>query len=230
MLQLRETRLVDSVHHDVLAGQVIAEEGVALIYVRDGANTRVKASAGDAGEYFAGVSLSRNTPPAFLPLVMSGIISVSNTFALPRQPISGQLLVKVDGTAVDVVVGAPADATEVKVNTLSLAFFAGEAGKAVSVQMLYEPTVTEARSIVGDAPIGGLPSTAQSTIGVIKRAHVATNFFDAAADWSTALYVKTIAGGKFSPAANAAAGIPGVAVIHAPDATNPFLVLSLNVA
>lgn len=228
MLQLRETRIVNSQPHDVFTGAVIPEEGMALAYVKEGVDTKVQLATGVADEVFAGVSYSHNTPPAVLPVVLEGTVSVTGTFALPRNPIAGQLLVKVDGAIKTVVAGAPA-AGEVQVGSLQLNFHISMAGLPVVVQMMYSPTVQEARSIIGDAPIGGLSSTAQGSIGVLKNAIIATNAFDASADWSSALFVKLAAGGVFT-LGTVGDHIPNVIVKNSPSAANPYLVLSLNVA
>jgi hypothetical protein len=86
----------------------------------------------------------------------------------------------------------------------------------------------EAQSIVGDAPIGGLPSTALGEIGALKQATISTNFFDASVDWSTAMYV-ALANGMFT-VGSAADHVPNVVVRNAPSADNAFLTLSINVA
>lgn len=229
MLQLRETRVVRSTHMPVVSGITVAEEGMALVYAKENGETRVQPSTGVAGEVFAGVSLSRNSHPAELPYIQEQAIPANGVLTLVRTPIANQLLVKVAGVQVTVVPGAPADATQVQLAGADLVFFNGEAGKQVSAQFKYTPSVIEARTVMGDAPIGGLPSTAQSVIGVLKDAVITTNFFDASQDWSLALHAKLGANGMFVPA-NAAQGIPGVVVHNAPNAANPFLSLSMNVA
>lgn len=229
MLQQRTTRIVRTRHNPVLSGEVIQEEGMALVYEKEDGITKVKKSAGAAGEIFAGVSLSRNSPPAVLPFVQAEAIPASLSVQLVRTPITGQLLVKVGGTQVTVGTTAPADATAVQLVGSTLTFFAGEAGKEVSAQFLYTPTVIEARTVIGDVQIGGLASTAQGIIGTLHDAEFGTNMYDAGADWSAAFYVKTAPGGMFT-VGTAADHTPGVIVKEAPSAANPFLVLAVQVA
>lgn len=228
MLQLRETRIVHTHPHDVLTGTIIPEEGLALVYVKEGSETKVQLSTGAANEQFAGVSYARNVPPAYLPSVLTGVVAADNTFELPRNPVAGQVLVKIGGVVCTVVAGTPAAANEVKIGNLEI-ITNSSAGMPITVQMMYAPTVIEARSIIGDAPIGGLPSSAQGSIGVIKYAVIGTNSYDASADWDNALHVKTAANGTFT-VGSLAVHIPNVIVKSAPNAANPFLVLSLNVA
>ena len=229
MLQLRETRVIRSTHSPVLSGALIPEEGMALVYEKENGETKVKLSTGVAGELFAGVSLSRNTAPGSLPYVQETVVPANGILELVRAPIAGQLLVKVAGVAVAVGAVAPLDATAVQLSGSQVKFFAGQAGKTVTAQFLYVPSVIEARSVIGDGPIGGLASTAQDVIGVIKDAQFATNAFDAAVDWSVALYAKTGPGGRFT-VGTLADHIFNVVVKNAPSAASPFLVLGMTVA
>lgn len=229
MLQQRETRQVRSRFNPLLSGEVVAEEGIAMVYAKEDGETKVKKSTGQAGEIFAGVSAARNTPPALLPIVQDQEVPASLSIQLVRTPVPGQLLVKVAGVQVTVVSGAPADATEVKLSGTTLTFHADAALLPVFAQYLYAPTVIEARQIIGDAPIGGLATTPQGVCGCLTDAQFGTNFYDASADWSDAFYVKTAAGGTFT-VGTAADHTPNVIVKKAPNAANPFLVLSCQVA
>jgi len=232
MLQLRDTRFNSTKIRELLSGVTVSEEGMALVYVKENGVTKVQPSLGVAGEEFAGISFERNTPPASVPYVAEGVIPAGLSVELPRTPIAGQLRVTVAGVGVTVVAIAPADATEVQLSGSTLTFFAGEATKAYTAQFLYEPSVSEARALTGDGPFGGLASGEVGTVGVINDSGaVFTSMFDGAADWSTAMYVRTIAGGKFTPCAKAhAERIPGVVVLNSPNAANPFLGLTINVA
>jgi hypothetical protein len=229
MLQLRETRIVRNKHENVLPGVIIAEEGIALVFVKDNGETKVQPSTGANGEIFAGVSLSRNTAPASLPFVQEGVVANSGSVELVRAPIAGQLNVKVNGDQKTIVATAPANADEVQVVGRNLVFHADVKGAAFTAQFLYAPTVVEARTVIGDGPIGGLSSTAEGVIGVLKDAQLGTNFFDASADWHDAMYVKLAAGGTFT-VGTANDHVPGVIVKNAPNASNPFLVISIMVA
>jgi len=229
MLQLRETRIIRSTHSPVLSSVLIAEEGMALVYEKENGETKVKPSAGVAGELFAGVSISRNIHPGALPYVQETTVPATGTVELVRAPIAGQLLVKLAGVQLAIVTGAPAAAAEVQLQGANLVFASGQAGKSVVAQFLYIPSVIEARSVIGDGPVGGLASTAESVIGIIKDAEFATNMFDASQDWSTTLYAKTGPGGTFTPG-TAADHIMNVVVKNAPTASSPFLALGMTVA
>ena len=228
MLQLRETRIVRSNHEPVLSSVTINEEGIPLVYEKEDGETKVKPATGAAGEIFAGVSLSRNAPPSSLPNVEETVIPAGLTYTLARTPITGQLLIKVNGAQVTVVPGAPANAGEVQIAGPDLNFAAGTAGHTLTIQYLYTPTTIEARSIIGDVPAGGLPSTALGIVGLLKDAQFGTNKFDASVDWSTALYAK-LGNGIFT-VGTANDHLVNVVVKNAPNAGNPFLILSINVA
>jgi hypothetical protein len=230
MLQLRSTRLYKSLFEALATGVAIQEEGIALAFVKENGETKVQPSTGAAGERFAGVAIARNMPPASVPLVEEGIVAAGGSGALARSPIVGQLLVKVNGTAL-AVVNDPTHtptAAEVVVVGGSYKTHADNVGKSVVFQYLYAPSVLEARQILGDAPYGGLAANALGTIGTIKQAEIGTSFFDASADWTDTTYAKLGAGGKFLPA-TASDGVRGIVVKNSPNAGNPFLVLDLNV-
>ena len=225
MLQMRNTRLFKSVFEALASGVSIQEEGVPMTYIKENGDTKVE--IGVANAKFAGIAIARNMPPATLPMVEAGVIPESGTGTLTRAPIPGALLVKIDGVVATIVVTAPTAAGEVQVVKDQYAFFEDDAGKTATFQYQYVPTVQEARTVIGDIPYGGLAANALGTIACVKQGEVATSFFDASADWATALYAK-IVDGKFVPA-TPSAGIPGVTVKNSPSVGNPFLVVELNI-
>src|SRR5690606_9548575 len=125
----------------------------------------------------------RNSPPAILPWVGEGRVPSTLQIELPRLPLAGQILIKVGGEVRTIVADAP-EAGEVKLAARIVTFHADDEDAEYTIQMQYEPTVTEARTMIGDAPIGGVPSGAQDQIGVITRGDVATTLYDASADFS----------------------------------------------
>lgn len=226
MLNMQNTRIFNTDTRLVLSSVVIPEEGMALVEVIEGADTKVKPSAGIAGEIFAGVSLARNAPPTYVPNIEEGVIPATLSVKLARKPVIGQILVKIDGTAASVGAGAPAAGAVQLVNDV-LTFNAADAASTLYVQYLYEPTVQEARSFVGMAPIGGLPSSAQHVIGTITKGEFSTNMFDASVDWSTALQVKLGPNGTFTTGGSGTL-LTNVVVRGRPSAGNAMLVLAVN--
>ena len=228
MLNMFNTRIVDSIASPVVSGTIIAEEGMALVYEKENGATKVRPSQGVAGELFAGFSLSRNAPPTILADVGEDVASAENT-VLARTPLAGQLLVKVDGTKATIVAGAPAAAGEVQLAGDTLTYHADDYDKGVSFQYMYEPTITEARSIVGDLPQGvNLASTVMSNIGMITRGLICTNYFDASVDWTDVLKVNLGAGGMLT-SGGAGPELRDVVVLNAPSSENSMLIVSLSV-
>jgi hypothetical protein len=228
MLQLRETRIVRSEHLPVLATAQFPEEGIFAAYDKDATgNTVIRPCGSGDVSVCAGVTISRNVPPAFVPNYEASIVPPSLTYTLARVPIAGQLLVLVNGVKKTIAGEAPASAAAVQLVGNNITFFAGEAAKTLDVQYLYTPTVIEARSLIGDAPAGGLASTALGVIGVVKQASISTNFFDASADWTNVMYVALAANGTVTPG-TLGTHEPGIVVMRAPAAANPFLGLSIN--
>lgn len=227
MLVQKFTRIVLTEHRPVETGAIIAEEGMALVWAKEGKQTVVRPSTGAAGEVFAGVSLSRNAPPQFIPYVSETVVPESLTVELPRLPVSGQLLVRVGANAAAIKAGDPAAAGEAKLSATTLKFHADDVGKPLFIQTMYEPTTSEARQLLGDAPIGGLSSSPQNIIGMITRGDVATTFYDAASDFDGAFNVRLGPDGRFTTAGQGTL-LTNVVVATAPGADNTALVLSLR--
>jgi hypothetical protein len=234
MLQLRDTRIFRTQHAKVENGILIAEEGIALIYTKTGGDgdTVVAPAAGGDETAFAGVSYERFTPPGVYPFISDYAVPAGLTVELPRTPIAGKLLVKNadTGVAYTIVTTTPDADTKVEITGDTLTFNAGlDPLPNITVQFLYAPSVLEARLYTGDAPIGGLPSHSLDVIGRILQGDISTTFYDASKDWSAVLTVGLGAGGYFVPSTSGHV-IPGVIVKNTPNASNPFLILGLNVA
>ena len=227
MINQKYTRIFDTEHHNVETAASIPDEGIALVFVKENDLTVVTQSKGVAGEVFAGVSLARNTPPLFVPFVYEGVVDSASGLELPRTPITGQILVRVDGAAATIVATVPASASEVQLVDKNLTFHAAANGKTLAVQFMYEPTVTEARQYKGDVAVGGLSATAQGVIGVITRGTVSTTYFNAGDDWTGALSVKLGADGMFTVSGPGEV-VPNCTVMSSPSAGNPTLGLRIG--
>lgn len=211
MIVQKYTRTFNTEHRDVEPGVVIEEEGVALVWTKVNGASYVRPSTGAAGEVFAGFAQNRNVPPAFLPKIVSDVVvPESGVVDLTREPITGQILVKVDGETLSITANAPTEGNVQLVGT-KLYFFKGtpaagsnpavpgDTGKELFVQMMYLPSVIEARTILGDMPIGGLSSTEQGRIGVATRVEsLGTTFYDASADWTEVIHPRLGVDGRLT--------------------------------
>ena len=230
MLQLRGMRLQRTSFELVAAGVTISEEGVALCYVKDNGATKVAPATGAVGEVFAGLPIMRNIPPAMVPVVETVIADAAGKFELNHAPAADQFLVKIGAVPLVSAADAPDTATEVRITGKLGEVAVANAGKKLTVQYMYVPTVLEVRTLIGDAPYGGIVSNQLGTVGVIKHAQsVSTSFFDASADWADALHAKLGAGGRFIPA-KASEAIPNLIVKNVPSEGSPFLELEFNIA
>lgn len=233
MLQMTDTRITLARHADVLPGVLIPEEGIALVYVKKDGQTYVQPSLGGGGELFAGVSMERYAPPRTLPLFAEYELSETGLVQLPRVPQAGKIAVLEGADVRDVTVGteAPTTGDNAVLNGDVLMFAPGEdaKGRVVRIQMLYTPSLDEARTIVGDAPFGGLASALVDVIGRILDGEIATSMVDVTHDWTNVIEVGLGAGGYFVPA-TAGNKLANVIVKNTPNAANPFLVLSLLAA
>lgn len=227
MLNMFHSRIVDSTTAQVLSGASIPEEGISLVYEKENGITKVRPSQGINGEIFAGISLSRNAPPAILADVGDAVASDENT-KLPRTPLAGQILVKIDGSVATIVAGAPSAAGEVQLSGDTLIYHSGDYSKEVFFQYMYEPTITEARGIVGDLPQGvNLASTVMGSIGLITRGMICTNYFDASVDWSDVLTVNLGPGGMLT-SGGAGTELDRAVVMNAPSNETSLLIVSFG--
>lgn len=227
MIDQKNTRVFRTEHRPVQTGVIFADEGIAAVFVKEGDLTVVRPSTGAANENFAGLSLSRNCPPTFGQIVLEGVVAANGKIELPRVPITGQLLVKIGGDEKVIVAIAPADADKIQLNVDELTTHANGVGLAYFIQFAYELSVSEARTLKGDAPIGGLSSSAQGVIGLFVEGDVSTSYFDASVDWSAVIHPKLGADGLLT-ATGSGTTLTNVIVQQAPSAASPSLVVTLR--
>lgn len=185
MLFLNATDIVQTQEADLLPGEVIHEEGVALVWTREGGKSYLRLSTGAKGEVFAGFALARSMPPAHMNRVEEFTIDSTKKLTASRVPTAGALFVKIDGTkAEQEATGSASGAGKVGVQGGDLFFHEDDVGKKVYIQYGYGLSVVEAQSYLADAPIGGLASNVIGRCGYIKLGNVATSMFDPAVDWS----------------------------------------------
>jgi hypothetical protein len=227
MLNMKFTRVQLTEQRSVLPGVPVTDEGMALVKVINGDVTCVKPSTGASGEIFAGVSLMRNTPPTLMPYVEEQLIPADGVIELPRTPLADQLLVKIAGNSATLVEVTPDAVSKVQVSGNTLTFHDDAVGKSVFIQFMYAPTIDEARTYLGDVPIGGLAGVAQSSTGVVTYGEICTNHFDASCDWSTALQVRLGPNGTFTTKGTGTL-LTNVVIEQRPSSENAMLTLSIK--
>lgn len=230
MLFQNATDIVQTQEADLLPGEVIHEEGVALVWAREGGHSYLRLSTGAAEEVFAGFALARSMPPSHMNRVEEFVIDSTKKFTASRVPTAGAMLVKVDGAKAEQEATASASAAgKVGVQGADLYFHADDVGKKVRIQYGYELTVTEARSYTADAPIGGLASNIAGRIGYIKLGNIATSMFDPTADWS----VDNVMHPSLGPdglltIGGAGTELKGCIIKEAPTSERGFLVIEMS--
>ncbi len=230
MLFQNATDIVQTQEADLLPGEVIHEEGVALVWAKENGQSYLRLSTGVTGEVFAGFALARNMPPAFMPRVERFVVDATKKHTATRLPQAGQLLVKIDGVKADQEANtAPTEEGAVGVEGADFYFHADDIGKEVVIQYAYELTVTEARSYTADAPIGGLPSNVIGRIGYIKLGNIATTMFDANSDWAADAVLNPRLGpdGRLTLEGNGTI-LKGCIIKHAPNSEKGFLIVEMS--
>jgi len=228
MIDQKYSRVFRTEHRPVETGAIFVDEGISAVFVKEGDTTVVVPSTGADGEIFAGLSLSRNTPPQFANLVVEDVVPVTGPYVtvLPRIPETGQILVKVNGVKLNVV-ATPPNAGEVQLSGFNLTYHSDVAGGAVVVQFQYALTVAEATMFRGNAPVGGLSSSAEGVIGLVVEGDVATSYYDASADWS-GVFNPVLGPNGVLTTSGPGTVLKNVIVESAPSAANPSLVVTLR--
>jgi hypothetical protein len=228
MIIQKYSRVVHTETRPAALALVLEGEGMAMVFVKENGVTVCTTSTGGSGEIFAGLSLARNTPALFLTHIEEGTIT-DGTFELPRLPIAGQINVTVNGTNRKVVANTPADGTEIQLVGELLTAHADDADKAIEVLFKYEPTVTEAAQFTGHVAVGGLAQHAVNNVGLITKGDVATNYFDAGVDWADVIGDVYLGSDGMLTTETTGEKADGVTVISAPSASNPTLLVKVNV-
>lgn len=83
MLFQNATAIVQTQEADLLPGEVIHEEGLALVWVREGGHSFLRLSTGAADEVFAGFALARSMPPANMNRVEEFVIDATKNSLHP---------------------------------------------------------------------------------------------------------------------------------------------------
>lgn len=231
MLSQKYTRQFLTEHRPLAPAALVMEEGVAMVFVRvpGQAELHVQPSTGAADEVFAGLSWTRNAPPAFLPNVTEGVVPASGKVELRSTPVTGQILVVVGGDVKVITASAPTTADEAELVGKVVTLHSSVIGQSYMIQSLYEPTINEARQILGDMPIGGLASQNEGIIGLLTRADAATTYFDASVDWNgPELHPSLGADGRFTIGGTGTV-CTNVIIVSSPSADVPYLTVRVNV-
>lgn len=229
MLFQNATKIQMTNESPLVPGTQIQEEGVALVRVMHKGSSMLQLATGAADELFAGFAIARNMPPQFQVFIEDGTVDGSLTHVCERMPQPGQLLVKVGGVIMTQGAedAAPLAATGVNVVGAEIKFHADHEGKEKYIQYAYELTVSEARALTGDQPIGGLPSNIEGQCAYIKLGVVGTNMVDMSHDWSAVgHHPRLSAGGKLS-AGGEGTLLKNVVITQLPTGDNPYIVVEV---
>lgn len=226
MLKLEKSVIRESVERAILAGSVIAAEGMALIADASGATFGVLPSAGTADDQFAGVSLSHTISPDYLPTIESPL-AVGVTLTLAKTPLAGSLRL-VDSTGTEVTLGNPATTTsEYSITGNVVTLHVDQTDLVVTSSYRYSPTTVEIKALMGDAQPGGNASALIGSVGVIEKGDIFTTEYDTSVDWSANPTVALGANGQFTVGGSGAV-VPNCYVLQVPSADSTFLGLRLG--
>lgn len=231
MYEASKTFIQDTISRKIAAGEKFTESGIIATYTRENGDLEVRLAKGGSNEEFAGITLTRSVPPAILHKVIETVVPSVKKVDLGRTPIIDQHIVKIDGAKADMVADADSidAAGKYALDGDFVIFHADDEGKELFVQMAYEPTVSEAREVLGDSPIGGLSETVTDMVTLITKGQVGTNFFDAASDWNATdeLHPRLGAGGRLTLDGSGKV-LSNVFIVEAPSSENASLVVEIR--
>jgi len=230
MLNYRNTIFTQTDSSPVAQGELINEEGAALVILREGDKAVIKQSTGAADEIFAGFSYERTRRPTILAAIHEATLAAVDgkvMVRLERTPEPGKLAVWVGGSAITVEVGAdvPTDTSTVNLDGSDLIFHLDAAGEDVRVQFLYEPTVSEARTHGDGTEFNQTPASADVGVcGRIVGGTISTNYFDIEADWAdeTKLHPSLGADGRLT-IGGSGTELTNLIIKEAPNSESAFL-------
>lgn len=239
MIKLQATRIIKTDSKPLHPAVKLQEEGQALVLVKVDGNAVVQPSLGVAGEVFVGVAYSRAMPPHFAVRVETDRIRKNEgendalVFHTQRIPQAGTVALFIDGelvTDIGADATAPDAAGKANISRDGIWFHAGDEGKAFEIVYKHELSVSEARELTGDEPLGGLSANVQGELSYVTIGSVATTMFDTAADWRGVINPFLGADGLFTATAPSADAKPlaNVHVLNSPSADNEFLLLDIK--
>lgn len=223
MIYFPQTRAFISRELPVAVGFQLEAEGQAMVGVTANGVFGVKPSAGDAGEVFAGIAVSRQITITSKARVDTFVVPVGLAVTLGRTPSGGTLSVFNKTTAAVVPSGGGGWSLAGDVLTLP----AGSAGNTIEVYYKYAVTVKESRSLQGDIFPGGAAGFEVNQAGLFKNGVVFTDQFDTLVNWNAANpIVRLGANGQFTIGGTGT--IIDCTIVQTPNPESAFLGLDLN--
>lgn len=228
---LGRTKIKRSKEIPVQTGEVVTDEGMALVRAMENGEEVVKPATGGDGSEFKGFSYGHVFTPATLSLVEEYVVpDGGGEVKVAKMPLSGQYMVfdvtdSVELTETTDSVGAVSDGTYY-LDDRTFTFDSAQGGHTVKIQYRYSPLAFEIMMQSNINIYTTTPTEYLGSIGVIELGDVYTNMFDASVNWMAATGVKLASGGLFTDHNGDGETIP-VTITHYPSTDEPYLGLSL---
>lgn len=227
MIIYQNSRFTKTSDGDIVPGAPFTEEGFAAVYRHINGKNLLDLSTGAANEVFAGFNISRSVPPSRLPRVEE-LTAKNGVVTLSKLPLSDSIFVKLGDTpasAIKVGTSKPTTAGEVNLGENKLYLHDDDQAKQVYVQYHFEPTVSEAREITGDAPVGGDAAVDQNRVGLIVQAHPITlTNFDSSVSWDGVMHPSLGTNGLLT-AGGSGTVLKNYIIKQAPSSGSPYLTI-----
>lgn len=227
MLEFMRCRIINSKEIPVASGELISDEGLALVSTLEGGVEKVKPSANGASEVFCGFSYGYTMTPVTKSVVEPAVVPASAPYTVSLSKgaalIGGQIAIRDVTANAQLDAGDPAaNAGEYSVAAGVVTFNAAEKGHTIAITYRYSPTASELMAENRMNIYTQLPTEVLPQIGVILEGEVFTSQFDAAVDWAAGGVIR-IGNGGVVTTAGASAAIPGAVLINVPSAEIPYV-------
>lgn len=234
MIDFTQSILLDAIEHKLLDGFMFEHEGQAAVMDYSQGEPGIRpavATDADTDVAFFGIAVGQVMTDFDAPMIQKIVGAAS--VQLKKAPIAGQLAVLDDtGAHLTVVAAGTAPAAgEVSVDGDVLTMNAAEVGKKFTVVMRYTLTARESAARQGHNPPGNAGPQQNGRMGVVRAGRLATDQWDASADWSKAGLagneVRVGANGKFTVGGSGVV-VPVQVVTKRPGIDGEFLVINFR--
>jgi hypothetical protein len=225
MLKLNATRPGEIAEKMIAAGIQVGSEGVPLVSTLENGHEHVKPATGAANEVFVGFSWMHNVVPTVLSFCEEVHVPDEAPYTVQlsrRNIITGQISGRNLAAFFEINAATlAAGKFDVDYGNGLLTFHADDAGRDITMNYAYTPTVAEARSEYPGENMNINPAFEfLNSLGVILVGEVYTDQYDKSVDWSAVGNNIFLGAGMLTGAGNVKIGGH---VTHVPTPENPFL-------
>lgn len=220
----------NSFERPLATGETVDQEGLAMIQTLESGVEKCEVSNGAASEVFVGFSYGQRFTPVYKSHVENTAVPAASpyTLNLEKTPVSGQLLVVADDSALTVVSGTPTTGQVKWVSGTTLTFNSAQAAATLKITYRYSPTALELTDELQSIDTIHA-SDYIGQIGLIDKGDIMTDMFDSSVNWAAGDTVYMKSDGTLSNTQSASeSSISNAIIFHLPTEDYPYLGVRLT--